>query len=197
MRRRIVIPTAWVLFFFFQLTPTHAQTQSGQVEIHSQTVFYEITGLTAKALWDSIQQHGPQQSGGRYAAHTDVQNEWRFRFAPVADACVILEATVRTRITMQLPNWKPPRKADRELIQKWNSFLQALSLHEQGHADLGRDAANAIQKALMEVTTPSCTDINAAANTAAERVDLEFGERARKYDEETQYGRTQGAYWAW
>jgi predicted secreted Zn-dependent protease len=72
--------------------------------------------------------------------------------------------------------------------------MSALKVHEKGHADIGRDAARAVEQRLRELGSfPDCPLLEAAVKEAGNGVIAEFSKRELGYDLRTAHGVTQGA----
>ena len=196
-------PIFRAIFLAAYLAPASSVAQRGPdgpleaVEIDSRVLYYDISGTTAAELWKSIQEHGPRESGGKYAGFTDIEFVWTYQYEPDARGCAIREAQVRATIEIHLPRWTRTTAVDRGLIRRWSAFAGALWQHEDGHKSLGVESAHAVRHTLLAVRTPSCNTIKSAADAAAARVNEAFARKVQEYDLSTGYGRTQGAYWTW
>jgi predicted secreted Zn-dependent protease len=159
---------------------------------------YPVSGTTAEALWRAVQANGPRQTAGTFAAYTDVHQHWSYEFLATEAGCGISEARVRTTVEIHLPQWVEGRRgADPALVRRWDDFLQALRTHEAGHQRLAEEEGRAIRRAILAVRTGTCAEIDGAVAEAAAAARRAFAERSRRYDAETEHGRTQGAYWSW
>ena len=104
-----------------------------------------------------------------------------------------VEVELETIIT--LPEWSPPESADPELVAAWDRFLEALTLHEEGHKTNGEEAAREARRELRRVTAPACSLIERGVNDRGHEIIDKYQRRNAEYDEETARGMSQGAVW--
>jgi predicted secreted Zn-dependent protease len=76
-----------------------------------------------------------------------------------------------------------------------NAFLDALRVHELGHVGIGTQAADAIDRALLDVPQmANCQDLDSQAKRVAQRTLDQWRDADQRYDSETGHGRSQGAF---
>ncbi len=128
----------------------------------------------------------------RFHGYTRWNVRWAFRWWREASGrCTITEVTTRLRIEMQLPELRSATPAQQALFDR---YLRALSRHEQGHAQFGRDAAHAIDRGIANLpAAPDCATLDREANALGRRLIGEHVEREKQYDRDTGHGATQGA----
>jgi len=164
--------------------------------IHEFVEYQDIRGSTQQALvsaLDRLSQADP--SGDRFYANTHWELRWNFRVgAEPGERCRLTSATTDLTIRMSLPRWKAPRKAPRELVQRWNRFATALRNHEDGHRDIAIAAAHEISdKAYGAPAASGCAALKRTLGHIANATLDEYREKEHRYDTDTQHGRTQGA----
>jgi predicted secreted Zn-dependent protease len=151
---------------------------------------YLVTGTTALDLLRSM-----EQAGG-----PDVYNwsiDWHYRWPGGPAPCHLSAWGVTVRIELRVPRWTPPKEENTDLVARWRRFMDALRLHELGHAQDALDAGGKI--AAYFRTHPSsrtCKGLQAKIET--------FGSKAVDatrawdvhYDNVTNHGTTQGAFWS-
>jgi predicted secreted Zn-dependent protease len=169
----------------------------GRPIVESRIEYYPVAGRTAEEIWRSIQANGPRQAGGSFAAHTDVQLQWDYRYQPGEGGCGVTEVSVRSTVVVHLPRMASASTSDPALGRRWEAFTRALRIHEAGHQRLAEEEAHAVRLAIRGARSPTCGEIDGAVAAAVSRVNREFAERSRRYDAETGFGRTQGALWSW
>jgi predicted secreted Zn-dependent protease len=151
---------------------------------------YPVVGCSPAELVAAMSLLGPTRGGHRYAAYTDWVVTYRFRVVDLAPAAVAVEADV----TMTLPHWIPLRSVPRELVDRWERYVDALRAHERGHVALAERAVEEVRAAIAK--TPRQLDIGAVHATAASAAEAALAavrERERDYDVETRHGASQGA----
>jgi predicted secreted Zn-dependent protease len=78
--------------------------------------------------------------------------------------------------------------------QAFYPYLSALRTHESGHYQIGKDAANAIDRGIQGLPiAATCRELEQNANALGDRLLAEYRARERQYDQSTDYGKTQGA----
>ena len=163
--------------------------------VRSDEEHYTIFGSTAAELRRAMREAGPAENGRRWDGYTSWNLRWRFRYGMRTGFCRITKVTVEYEPRIVLPRWNAPADAPAMLRAQWNEFARALRTHEEGHRNIGAEAARQILRRIGDVTLPSCTHMAAEANRVGHRTLDEFRARQRQYDEETGHGRTQGAVW--
>lgn len=130
--------------------------------------------------------------GQRFHGHTHWDVRWTFRWwRDASGRCRITKVTTRLRSEVQLPELRRATPDQRALFDR---YLPALSRHEQGHVQFGRDAARAIDQGIAELPTASdCATLERQANALGHRLLREHAERERQYDRDTRHGASQGA----
>ena len=117
--------------------------------------------------------------GQRFHGYTRWNVRWTFRWWR--------EASGRCAITEVLT-------ASQEQRAVFDRYVQALSHHEQGHVQIGRDAAQAIDQAIRQMPAASdCATLERDANALGHRLLQDHVAREKQYDQRTRHGATQGA----
>jgi predicted secreted Zn-dependent protease len=169
----------------------NAQLQP-EPRIDESVTTYEIHGTTARELTQQMVTLGPPAGDGRrFAANTRWTVRWTYPYARSARGCTT--GPVRTHVTVKivLPHWVPVRPP---LEAEWLRFSRALRSHEDGHRDIGVDAAREIAAALARLEPQSsCDALEKVADSLGERLLQEARNRDKLYDRETNHGQTQGA----
>lgn len=130
--------------------------------------------------------------GRRFHGYTRWNVRWNYRWwREGSGRCAITQVTTRLRTEVQLPELQGATPAQQAAFDR---YLQALSQHEQGHVQIGRDAAQAIDQGIAQLPAASdCTTLERDANALGHRLLKEHTERDKQYDERTRHGATQGA----
>lgn len=130
--------------------------------------------------------------GQRFHGYTRWNVRWTFRWWREASGrCAITEVTTRLRTEVQLPELRSGTPAQQAVFDR---YLRALSRHEQGHVQFGRDAAQAIDEGIAALpAAPDCAALERRANTLGHRLLREHAEREKQYDRDTRHGASQGA----
>lgn len=154
---------------------------------------YAVRAQPGESLRQAINAATPLAvDGRRFHGYTRWNVRWTFRWWREASGrCTITEVSTRLRVELQLPDLQ--RATTRQQME-FDRYLPALSEHEQGHVQFGRDAARAIDQAIAQLPAePECATLERRANALGHRVLRDFVEREKLYDLNTGHGATQGA----
>ncbi len=162
------------------------------------TNFYVVTGTNAAEIHASTVQGRPWKQNSDYDAETTWNAKCAFNYQQVGGAVFSLSSfEVKATATVTLPRWVPPKgyEMDRDLAARWWQYLKGLSRHEQGHVQIVREAALEIERRLSALPSfSSVKELTAVANRTAKETIDEAHKREQDYDQETQHGLTQGAF---
>ena len=148
---------------------------------HATPEFYDVGGSTESDIRAELNARRPRD----YDAYTKWYVNWSWPGQGTAN-CRLQDATVSYEITVTFPRWTPPQQAAPELVMKWNGYLYALALHENGHVN---NVVAHYPAVIAAIKGGTCLSAEAAAQTVLQQM-REFDSQ---YDESTDHGRTQGA----
>jgi hypothetical protein len=114
---------------------------------------------------------------------------WQTDYWSGQGSCAIKSFSTNVKIHIVLPKWRG-RIVGHPLRERWDSFIRAVALHEQGHAEHGILAAKAIQEQ-VSVLAPAgtCQELDNSITSTARVID----DRYRKEDMEYDLRRTRDA----
>jgi predicted secreted Zn-dependent protease len=167
------------------------------VGAEERTAYYQISGTTANELrqaMDRLRPTGPD--GKRHDAITTWDIPWRYHVVAVEGWCAVQSIEVSLDLVTTVPRWTNEAAAPAALAGQWRAYLAALAKHEDGHKQLAIEAAAAVRDLGAHIKVPqraNCAEVGRTIDTAAKAVIQEYQAKERQYDEETDYGRTQGA----
>src|SRR5690606_17666594 len=102
--------------------------------------YYDVSGATIDELRQEVYSRGPyDRTGQRFAGWAEWRIQWWFNHKQVPQGCAVGEASTETHIQYTLPRWADAEAASPELRETWRRFVEALTLHEQGHGQLARE----------------------------------------------------------
>jgi len=164
-------------------------------QVRIRHVYYHITGDNAAEIWDQIRQKSPVKHNGRlHVAYTRWDVSWRFWWLKKADSCEISRVTTVLDVAYTMPKLETEKKSSAKLVSQWEDFIEALFSHEQGHKELGLQAANEIEDRISSLApSASCSELERAANTAAKDIIEEYSRIEEEYDRRTNHGIRTGA----
>ena len=131
--------------------------------------------------------------GKRFRGYTRWNVRWNYRWwREASGGCRITEVTTRLSTEVQLPRLHGGTAQQQAVFDR---YVQALSHHEQGHVQIGRDAARAIDSAIARLPEAAdCATLEQDANALGHRLLREHTEREKDYDRTTRHGITQGVW---
>lgn len=157
-----------------------------KVRCHS----YVVDATSQMRLLTQLTHRSPYRP---YRGQTHASILDRYDYASSSAGCAITRATVAARIVFTMPRWKPKGKPDPFLVFEWNRFIEALWIHERGHALRALAAKRDVERTLRNLVSPTCEELRASAETATDQIISKLRARDRVYDRKTDHGATQGA----
>ncbi len=164
-------------------------------EVRLNNVFYSVSGDTAEALWADVLAKTPvEHNGKKHVAYTRWHVNWRFWWQSDRDSCDITRVTTRMDVTYTLPRLESNAGTPETVTQSWDRYYAALFAHEQGHKDLGEQAANEIEQQIASMgPRENCAQLETDANTIARNVMDRYSRIEKEYDRSTNHGMNIGA----
>lgn len=161
----------------------------------AKLIYYDIVGNNATDLRRELDANGPfDEDGKRYDGHTEWRVTWTYSDVPTEEGCKFTEIGVSVDGTIALPRWVGGEDASNALSRKWQNFLAALRLHEDGHYALGVRAAKEIEDLGQSFhVSGNCSTIGKAFNDQAGSILEKYKAMNALYDHDTNHGQTQGA----
>ena len=174
--RRSLLPLALALLIW---QPALAQVQMS---------YYDVQGADYNALLGALNSHGPCH--GR----ADWKISYKYQSRKEAGGCKVSSLTIDLELLMTLPRWTPPAGASADLVSRWERYIAALRVHEDGHLDHGRNAAREFQTVSGSAAAADCGALDGALRQRFARLIADYQARDRAYDARTEHGKTQGAW---
>jgi predicted secreted Zn-dependent protease len=161
----------------------------------AEIVYYDIVGDNAKELRYQMDAKGPLGEGGkRVDGYTDWHVAWTYRYAPAAGSCKFTELGITLAATITLPRWTAGDDTSSALVKKWQSYIAALRVHEDGHYSHGKRAADEIKSLGQSLrTSDDCSTMAKLFDDQAASILEKYRVADVAYDADTKHGRTQGA----
>lgn len=156
--------------------------------------YFDVQGGTARELNADIVAKAPiGDNGQRSDGYTRWNIDWTFTFESDASGCTLSQVDVNLAVHMILPRWNPPRPADAALRRRWNAYVTAVRIHEDGHRQRAEAAAGDLRRVLQSGNRAAdCATLERRLNAQANAQLDELRRRQADYDRETESGRRQG-----
>ncbi|MFT3736333.1 MAG: DUF922 domain-containing protein [Rhodocyclaceae bacterium] len=156
--------------------------------------YYTAVATAGQPLYAAVDSASPIRENGKvFHGHTRWNVSWHFQWWAEADGrCRVTSATVVLKSVIRLPLLR----ADTPLRQQlFDRYLEALRKHELGHHQIGLDAARAIeQDILAQPEMRTCKLLEQTIDQHATDLLVRFSSRNLTYDQQTEHGKTQGAW---
>ncbi|RTL65177.1 MAG: DUF922 domain-containing protein [Hyphomicrobiales bacterium] len=147
---------------------------------------YRVQGNSAAEVRADLKAKGPDGWDGYTYWHVD----WRYVYKPADAGCGIREVATQLTITFTMPSLETDNSV---LKAAFDDYLTRLQVHEDGHAENGREAARRIDAGIAALTAATCEELGRVANAFGHRIVAETAAADKTYDAATGHGRTQGA----
>ncbi|MFZ6676033.1 DUF922 domain-containing Zn-dependent protease [Undibacterium sp. Xuan67W] len=134
-----------------------------------------------------------RENGNVFHGYTKWWVQWHFWWQKTANGeCTMSRVKVDLSSTITLP--KLAGTPSRVQQSEFDQYAAALKTHELGHYNNGKQAANAVEQAILHLPSmPSCEQLESQANKTGLQILKEYNQKDRQYDAATSHGKTQGA----
>jgi predicted secreted Zn-dependent protease len=168
-----------------------SQNSTAEVRSSLDYLYYNADANLGGSLTAILKRSAPASMEG-HLGWTSWHVNWHYHWHFNADgACRITESTTELAATITLPSLVNGTTTQ---VTAMNSFLAALRVHELGHVNIGRQAADAIDQAILALPQmANCELLGSQANRAAQQILDQWRNAEKRYDAETGSGRSQGA----
>ena len=172
---------------------THAYDACASVQDDVEYQSYNAYAERGKSLYSTLVAASPFHENGRvFIGHTTREIHWRLHWTDTGRGnCRIddVRLTLHTTIVLsQLSGVDPDRQGE------YTRFYSALRIHENGHYRIEQQMAAEIDRKLAALPEAACSDIERVANAKGHDIMSGFDHKEQQYDDETNHGRTQGAF---
>ena len=155
---------------------------------------YEVDASGARSLGKLLDKASPHRQGDTvYYGFTKWRIGWnvKWRYGPDR-RCKLTEVSTELSGNIDLPTLTGATESQ---ARKFEVFLAALRVHEEGHYAIGREAAKAVDAALLALPQMAdCAALQEAVTATGNETMDRFKGLGAQYDLETQHGKSQGAW---
>ena len=170
---------------FFLLLAPHSPAAALGSDVKVE--YYDVRGADINSVTASM------MSGREFAGRTYWNLSYEYNARSQPGGCKADSVMTKLELRMSLPRWTPPAGVSGDMVDRWQRFIAALQLHEEGHLENAKNLERSARGALLAVSAPDCGALNAALRARFDQV-LERGRAEdRDYDQRTGHGKTQGA----
>ncbi|HYA85742.1 MAG TPA: DUF922 domain-containing protein [Nitrospirota bacterium] len=157
--------------------------------------YYEVSGSCEKDVLCALQHKCICWTDGKkYDSLTNWKIKWDYDYDRTPQTCTTDSFKVTVDVIFHLPKWVKTGDAPPPLVEKWDTYMEKLLMHEKGHRDRAVEAATEITHAVKELPAArTCAELDREVQALShERMEKMTGVQ-EEYDAATKHGRTQGA----
>jgi predicted secreted Zn-dependent protease len=141
--------------------------------------YYQVSGINAASLHQSLVVHGPQVNGYRAYAATSMDTRQNGALVQTPAGCEIRNYQLRLAFTMRLPRLRSGLPVSPDLRARWTSFEKFVRAHEAGHRSIWMSCAAGAEANVRAIKARNC---EAAQAMAAGIIDEMWAQCARRHD---------------
>lgn len=112
--------------------------------------YFNVGGHTAEELEAELAEHGPQVSdtGTRHSGATRIKMGGSVTYQASGSSCRVKDAVVELETHLTLPRWTNRSRANRNTVLIWDTLSSDIKRHEERHAEIARQWARKLERAL-------------------------------------------------
>jgi len=171
-------------------------SSAAEPQVKRNIVYYDVSSSTPQAIRAELDRLGPIHAADkrRFDATTRWHVKWTYRYRNVGQDCAIARVSTTVDVTITMPRLKADSPRPQAVARAFEEFSEKLMQHEEGHAQIGIDAAKRIEAGMLDLKPhPTCDALGRAANALGQSLIKEANQKDAEYDARTQHGRGQGA----
>ena len=166
---------------------------AADLKINEEFVYYSVTAKSKELLLSSLNTATPiRERGDIFHGNTQYYIKWRFWWRSFKNNCQFTKVNTHLKLIYTMPKLD---SSDKDVINVWNKWYPNLSIHEKGHGTLAIKTAKEIDNSLLSIgVRASCEQLEADANTLANKLMSELKAANKHYDIKTNHGESQNAW---
>lgn len=163
----------------------------------TQEVLFQVVGTSLKEVGAGV--HGHLHGG--YAGFAN----WNTQYAsdvhePVFGKCTARKININFQSKITLPDWRSSGSFEANVLPRWNKFIAALRVHEEGHVQIALAEARTLVAELEAMTPLQADTCSQLEDKIRQKFDLAVktgSDASERYDLLTKHGALQGAVADW
>jgi predicted secreted Zn-dependent protease len=174
---------------FLRVSPAHPEPA-----VRIRYEYYDVSGRSAHELRQCMNRHENRWTDGTpYDALTTWKVKSDYNLEEENGLCRVAFVKVSVDIVHKLPRWVNRSEATPELVERWDRYLRAVMIHEEGHKNFGILAASETEKAISGMRAiGGCEELRGLVETRVDDLIDRIKKQEREYDNRTDHGRLQG-----
>lgn len=170
------------------------KSRAAKPDVTEKYEYYEIKGDNAGELRREMSRNGIKWDDGKtYDALTTWNVKWDYEYKRTEKGCSTDSFKTTVDIIFRYPKWVQTDSAPETLLTKWNSYMNNLIAHENGHRDMAVQQAADFAHAVAERSAPSCAELDREVDALGHEQMAKLNADEKDYDTTTIHGTTQGA----
>ena len=157
--------------------------------------FYEISGCSEHELHSDLKKKCiPGNNGKKFDSITTWDVKWDYDHDSAPGTCAAVTFRVTANILYRYPKWARTEEVPLPLVEKWDRYLEKLTLHENGHRDMVVEATAELTRAVADLPpAPTCSELDRKVRALSRERMEKLSDDQKRYDAATKHGATQGA----
>ena len=163
--------------------------------VTEQYEYYEIRGNNEQELRKQMCKNGCAfNDGKKYDSLTTWHLKLDYGYDRATRSCAADSVKVNVAINFRYPRWVRTDDAPRQLVDKWDTYMKNLVMHENEHRDMAVAAATELSKAVAALPpASSCTELDREVRALSRERIEKLNTDEKRLDETTSHGKTEGA----
>lgn len=163
----------------------------------TQEVLFPVRGTSLQEVGDGV--HGHIHGG--YAGYANWNMQYNMdAHSSLFGKCTAKKININFQSKVTLPDWRSSGVFEANVLPRWNQFIAALRVHEEGHVEIALSEAKALVAALEAMSPVQADDCNQLENKVQQTLDFAVkasAQASERYDALTKHGVLQGAVAQW
>lgn len=155
---------------------------------------YDVDGKDYGSLLRSLAVNGPKANDKSFHGLAKWRVGYKYETKLSGRACKFSRITLTLDGEILIPVWRDEASAPAHLREHWGRYYAALKAHEEGHIQHGKELALRLREQFLGVGDFECNEVAALAQREFETTYNSLKNRDEEYDQRTQHGATQGAF---
>jgi predicted secreted Zn-dependent protease len=175
-----------MMFFICAALAFASGDANARLRTTEKTKYFNVDGNTTADLRKSLRRAHPD-----FYAETQWHAVTNYAWKPFGKTCRMTKVDVSLELVVLLPRRQTGPRLSPEVQKKWDDFVAAIIVHENGHVKLYKAAARDLDKSLRAVSRP-CRTIGRHADAVNEDGFKRMQKVNDDYDTRTNGGEKQG-----
>jgi predicted secreted Zn-dependent protease len=156
----------------------------------SEDVDFQYYQINPRSLGDLNREIRRSSGNPLWTGFTRWSITYWYGYQDSGEVCKLTNINVRLDIRYKMPKLFQPNR-DLTLKREFERYYSGLMEHEEGHADIARKAAVAVEGMLVEASATRCEDLPQIEKAKYRSILSEYRDMQRRYDLITDHGRWQ------